>query len=87
MGGLGFFHRFFLSPPSPHCFYLTVNELPRPFFLDLVIGRPANFAVHRHIAFCNLIANPPFPLPQNNAIDFDELSIHDIYDIQELINK
>ena len=55
----GSFRRFFLSLPSPHCFYLTVNELPRPFFLDIIIGRPSNFAVHRHIDFRNPFAYPP----------------------------
>ena len=38
----------------------TVNELPRPFFVDLIIGRPINFAVHRHTAFRNLFTNPPY---------------------------
>ena len=55
----GSFHRFFLSLPSPHCFNLTVNELPRPFFLDLIIGRPSILAVHHHIGSRNTFANPP----------------------------
>ena len=55
----GSFHHFFLSLPSPHCSNLAVNELPRPFFLDLIIGRPSIFAVRRHIASRNPTANPP----------------------------
>ena len=57
--GLGFISPLFLVTALSSLFYLIANELPRPFFHDLIIGRPINFAVHRHIAFCNPFANPP----------------------------
>ena len=58
---LGFISLLFLVTALSSMFYLIVNELHRPFFLDLIIGHPINFAVHRHIAFAfrNPFANPP----------------------------